>query len=178
MRAKKVRTGNSRNKAHDVFCLVAWLLGMFVAISSLVSCGPTRPAAVVRTDSVRVEIRERIVRDTAFFQIPSASASVVTRDTVSVLRNDYAESEAAIREGLLHHSLTTTGKTIRVPVYVQVHDTLVVRERGEKEFVEVPRQPTRWEAFLEVCGWILIALVSVVMVAFFIRLYLRSRCLR
>lgn len=166
---------NSRNKAHDVFCLVALLLGLFVAVWSLVSCGPTKPVAVVRTDSVRVEIRERIVKDTVFFTLPAQSSSVVTRDTTSTIELDFAKSVAAIRDGFLHHSLETKPKTIEVPVYIPVHDTTVVEKKGDTKYIEVERRPTKWESFLEVCGWILIGVVGLLVIIGIAKLYFRIR---
>lgn len=166
---------NSRNKAHDVFSLVALLLGLCVAVWSLVSCGPAKPVAVVRTDSVRVEIRERIVRDTAYFQLPAQSSSIVTKDTTSVIELDFAKSTASVRDGFLHHSLETKPETLEVPVYIPVHDTLRIEKKGDTIYIEVERQPTKWESFLEVCGWILIGIVGLLVVVGIAKLYFRFR---
>ena len=163
---------NSRNAAHDVFCLVALLLGLCVAVWSLVSCGPAKPVAVVRTDSVRVEIRERLVKDTVFFTLPAQSSSVVTKDTTSVIELDFAKSTASVQDGFLHHSLETKPETLEVPVYIPVHDTLRIEKKGDTKYIEVERQPTKWESFLEVCGWIFLGCIALAVIAIILRISL------
>ena len=118
------------------------------------SCCTPKIVTQVRTeyrDSVRVEIRERVVHDTATFEIPVEVERIVTRDTSSRLENSYAVSEAVVTGGLLHHSLRTKPQTIEVPVAVQVRDTTTahtssaVEEREEQKIIEVPRELTWWQ---------------------------------
>lgn len=161
-----------RHTTHQVFCLVAYIVALAITIYSLVSCGVQRPV-ITRKDSIRVEIRERIVRDTAYFQLPAQSSSIITRDTTSVIELDYAKSTASVRDGFLHHSLETKPETLEVPVYISVHDTTTVEIKGDTIYVDVPRLPTKWESFLEVCGYILLGAVVVSIIALALKLALQ-----
>lgn len=161
----------NRPTAHDIFCAVVYAVALAFLVYCLVSCVASKPAATIR-DSVRVEIRERIVRDTAYFAIAGDFQSQTIKDTASHLQSEYAASDASIEGGLLRHSLRTFPKTVRVPVTVTVHDTLIVERQAETIVQEVPRQPTRWENFVEVCGFILLGLVALGIVALALKLAL------
>ncbi|MCR4564882.1 MAG: hypothetical protein K5651_02205 [Bacteroidales bacterium] len=164
--------GPRRNKAHAVFCALVYILALAFLIVYAAACGAARPAVTLR-DSVRVEIRERVVRDTAVVTLPPVVIEKVVADTVSHIESAYASSEAAIRGGCLHHSLTSSGKTVRVPVTVTVHDTTTIEHQAQTVYVDVPRQPTKWESFLEVCGWILLDLIAATIVTIALRIFLR-----
>ena len=159
---------------HDVFCAVVYAVGMAVLLYCLASCGVHKPVIVSQKDSIRVEIRERIVRDTAYVQIPAQFSSIITRDTVSVIELKFAKSTAAVRDGFLEHSLETTPDTVKVPVYIHVHDTTRVEIKGDTEYVEVERQPTKWENFLEVCGWIFLGCIALAVIAIILRISLHQ----
>lgn len=145
-----------RNRAHDIFCVIVYVIAIAFLLANMIACGTPKPAIVVK-DSVRVEIHERIIHDTAYFALQPSEQSVITKDTTSHLENEYAKTDAAIRGGLLFHSLVTTPKTINVPVTTIVHDTLRIEAKENTIYVDVPRQPTKWESFLEICGYILLA---------------------
>ena len=109
------------------------------------SCGTVRTLPV--RDSSRAEVRvERMVRiDTVFVQLPEVAERVTVLDTVSILENQYAKSEAVVAGGRLSHSLEL--KPARVPVAVTaetvVRDSLVWRDRVVEK--EVERQLSSWE---------------------------------
>lgn len=135
------------------------LLFAFVLLAILgqlfVSCSPRiLPPAEVK-DSVRVEIRERIVHDTAYVEIPVIKEVNMTRDSSSHLENAYATSDAVVKNGLLTHTLETRPQKIPVPVEVPVHDTTYVHDKAETIVKEVPAQFTKWQAFQIVLGRIL-----------------------
>ena len=132
----------NRPTAHDIFCRVVYAVALAFLLYCLVSCAASKPAATIR-DSVRVEIRERIVHDTAYFAISGDFQQKTSKDTTSLLKNEYAQSYAAVEGGLLTHSLRTFPQTVKVPVTVTVHDTLIVERQAETIVQEVPRQPTR-----------------------------------
>lgn len=147
------------NRAHKLFCRACLLLAYIAAVYVLVSCGVQKPV-VTHQDSVRVEIRERVVRDIVSVTLPPVYIERTVKDTTSHIESEYAQSDAAIRGGFLFHSLTGAPKTIRVPVYKTVHDTTIIERQAQTVFVDVPRQPTKWESFLEVCGYILLGIVT------------------
>ena len=109
------------------------------------SCGTVRALPV--QDSSRAEVRvERTVRiDTVFVQLPEVAERVTVLDTISVLENRFAKSEAVVAAGRLSHSLEL--KPARVPVTVPaevvVRDSLVWRDRVVEK--EVERQLSSWE---------------------------------
>ena len=131
----------------------------------LTACGVARP--VLESDNTKVEVKvvEKIVKDTAWFELPVIVEKVATLDTVSVLENKYAKSEAVVSGGVLHHSLQT--KPVREPVSVEsketVRDSIVYRDRIQTKTVEVEKKLTPWQqAKMKVGGvcFILIILIG------------------
>ena len=62
----------------------------------LSACGVARP--VLESDNTKVEVKvvEKIVRDTAWLELPVIIETVATLDTASTLENKYAKSEASV----------------------------------------------------------------------------------
>ena len=138
----------------------------------LASCSPKVYPPTSVTDSVRVEIREHIVHDSVFVEIPKIKEVNVTRDSSSHLENDYASSDASIVDGLLHHSLESRPQRIYVPYTVEVHDTTIVREHGEVVIKEVNK--LTWAQKVKLKVFWLLALATV-MYAVTIFLIFRKR---
>ena len=139
----------------------------------LSACGVARP--VLESDNTKVEVKvvEKIVKDTAWFQVPVIVEKVATLDTASVLENKYAKSEAVVAGGVLHHSLQT--KPVREPVEVQikeiVRDSIVYRDRVQTVTVEVEKKLSGWQqAKMKVGGvcFILIILIGLYFIYSFI----------
>ena len=111
------------------------ILLIFVALCAA-SCSPRLlPTTTQTKDSVRVEYRERLVRDTAYVEIPREVERIITRDTTSRLENSYALSTAAVQSGELHHTLETKPQRIAAPVLVPVRDTIIIRETSEAQTI-------------------------------------------
>ena len=139
----------------------------------LTACGVARP--VLESDNTKVEVKvvEKIVKDTAWFELPVIVEKVATLDTASVLENKYAKSEAVVSGGVLHHSLQT--KPVREPVSVEsketVRDSIVYRARIQTRTVEVEKKLTGWQqAKMKVGGicFILIILIGLYFIYSFI----------
>ena len=139
----------------------------------LTACGVARP--VLESDNTKVEVKvvEKIVKDTAWFELPVIVEKVATLDTASVLENKYAKSEAVVSGGVLHHSLQT--KPVREPVSVEsketVRDSIVYRDRIQTKTVEVETKLTLWQqAKMKVGGvcFILIILIGLYFIYSFI----------
>ena len=139
----------------------------------LTACGVARP--VLESDNTKVEVKvvEKIVKDTAWFELPFIVEKVATLDTTSVLENKYAKSEAVVTGGVLHHSLQT--KPVREPVSVEikeiVRDSIVYRDRIQTRTVEVEKKLTGWQqAKMKVGGicFILIILIGLYFIYSFI----------
>ncbi len=131
------------------------------------ACSTVRQLPSV-TDSTKVEVRvvEKIVRDTAYVELPVIVEKVATLDTASVLENKYAKSEASVSGGVLTHSLAT--KPVREPVAVEykevLRDSIVYRDRIETQTVEVERKLTWWQTLKMKAGglFLLIALIGII----------------
>lgn len=121
---------------------------------------PQPPTVIIRDSIV---YRDRIVHDTARFEIPVIVEKNVTRDTASHLSNAYAKSDAVVSEGLLFHSLETRPQTITIPVEVPVHDTLIVHSEAQTitQTVEVEKELTWGQRFKIGAFWWLVAIALV-----------------
>lgn len=116
-------------------------------------------------DSVRVEYRERVIRDTAYVEIPFIKEVNVTRDTMSHIENDYAKSDAVVSDGVLSHSLETKKQYVPAPVVVTVRDTVIVREKAktiiEEKIVEVDKPIGAWTRWWRNLGYLSAAALAV-----------------
>ena len=139
----------------------------------LTACGVARP--VLESDNTRVEVKvvEKIVKDTAWLQVPVIVEKVATMDTASVLENKYAKSAASVSGGVLTHSLQT--KAVREPVEVQikeiVRDSIVYRDWVQTVTVEVEKKLSGWQqAKLRVGGFcfFLVLIVGLYLIISFI----------
>ena len=150
------------------FVLLAILGQLFVGCSPRIT-----PPAEIR-DSVRVEIRERPVHDTAYVDVPLIKEVNVTRDTSSHLENEYAMSDASISNGTLRHSLETRPHKIAAPVTITVHDTLTVEKKAETIIKEVNTR-TKWQGFQIILGRILGGLFLLIILMLAARAFLMRR---
>ena len=132
------------------------------------SCGIHKPATIImQSDSVRVEYRERIVRDTVTYELPVIVEKHVTEDTLSIIENEYARTAAVVHDGKLSHDLQTKPKVIRVPVEVPVRDTVIVEKKSDVTTttveVKVPRDLTFWETLkLQLKGFLMFSLILLI----------------
>ena len=139
----------------------------------LSACGVARP--VLESDNTKVEVKvvEKIVKDTAWLELPIIIEKRATLDTISTIENKYAKSEALVSGGVLHHSLQT--KPVREPVEVQikeiVRDSIVYRDRIQTKTVEVEKKLTPWQQAKMKVGsicFILIILIGLYLIYSFI----------
>ena len=133
-----------------VFVLVLFL----VAVAYLVNgCCPkiTEHVVTITRDSTIVEVRDRIIHDTAKVEIPIIIEKNITKDDSSHIENKFAVSDAWVKDGLLHHSLSTRPQIIDVPVDVHVTDTTKTHEHYEKadstsiRYVNVEKPLSWWQ---------------------------------
>ena len=123
-----------------------------------VACATSRQAAPSEKILVETRIETVYKTDTVYLEIPKIVEKIVTADTVSVLENDYAKSEASVSEGLLAHSLET--KPVKQPVEVQTQvvyrDSMIVKDNVIVQTVEVEKPLTGWQSFkMAMGGWML-----------------------
>ena len=123
-----------------------------------VACATSRQAAPSEKILVETRIETVYKTDTVYLEVPKIVEKIVTADTVSVLENDYAKSEASVSEGLLAHSLET--KPVKQPVEVQTQvvyrDSVIVKDNVIVQTVEVEKDLTGWQSFkMAMGGWML-----------------------
>ena len=139
-----------------------------------VACGSLKQ--VTPTERVVTETRIETVyqTDTVLLEIPKIVEKVVTKDTVSVLENDYAKSQAVVTDGLLAHSLET--KPVHKPVEVQTkivyRDSVIVKDNVIVQTVEVEKELTGWQTFKMKTGGfalVIIVLLIVCVILYFVK---------
>ena len=123
-----------------------------------VACATSRQAAPSEKILVETRIETVYKTDTVYLEVPKIIEKIVTADTVSVLENEYAKSEASVSEGLLAHSLET--KPVKQPVEVQTQvvyrDSVIVKDNVIVQTVEVEKPLTGWQSFkMAMGGWML-----------------------
>ena len=137
------------------------------------ACSTVRQLPTV-TDSTKLEVKvvEKIVRDTAWVELPVIIEKKATLDTASVLENKYAKSEAVVSGGVLHHSLET--KPVREPVTVEtkeiVRDSIIFRDRVQTQTVEVERKLTWWQSLKMKAGGVALLVIALAILYFLFNL--------
>jgi hypothetical protein len=138
-----------------------WLI---ISLIFLSACCPTRLLNTSTTDSIRVEIKERIVRDTVtvYLEVPVEIERQTVLTDSSHLETSFAVSDAVINEdGSLYHSLENKPqkRSVEVKTEVVVRDSLVFRDREVEKVVQVERQLTKWQNFRLQGFWVLLSIV-------------------
>ena len=141
-----------------------FLLVIFSALC--VACATTRQAAPAEHVSTEVRIETIHEMDTVYIEIPRIVEKVVTKDTLSVLENDYAKSEASVSDGFLSHSLES--KPVQHPVEIQkeivYRDSIVFCDRTIVETVKVEKPLTGWQNFKMKTGGFALGLLVIAIV--------------
>ena len=142
-----------------------FILVLFSALC--VACATARQAAPSEKIITETRIETVFQTDTVFLEVPKIVEKIVTADTVSVLENEYAKSEASVSDGLLAHSLET--KPIQQPVEVQTkivyRDSVIFKDVVVYETVEVEKELTGWQSFKMKTGGITLTILSLLALA-------------
>ena len=136
------------------------LLLLLVACSSAKQVTPREQTTVeIRTETVYVP-------DTVYIERPQIVSRVETLDTVSVLENRYAVSEASVAGSVLKHSLEV--KPIKEPVAIQkeiiYRDSIVLQQVDVDHYINVPAELTAWQSFKIKLGGYAFALIILLIV--------------
>ena len=155
-----------------------FILVLFSALC--VACATARQAAPSEKIITETRIEAVFQTDTVFLEVPKIVEKIVTADTVSVLENEYAKSEASVSDGLLAHSLET--KPVQQPVEVQTkivyRDSVIFKDVVVYETVEVEKELTGWQSFkMKMGGWFLgiLSLLALAAIIWIIIKILRKR---
>ena len=141
--------------------IIILLSALCVACSSLKQVTPS--------EKIQTETRIETVfeTDTVFLEVPKIVERIVTKDTVSVLENDFARSAAEVSDGLLSHSLET--KPVKQPVEIQTkivyRDSIVFKDVVVYETVEVEKELSGWQTFKMKTGGITLTILSLLVLA-------------
>jgi len=123
-----------------------------------VACATSRQAAPSEKILVETRIETVYKTDTVYLEVPKIVEKIVTADTVSVLENEYAKSEASVSEGLLAHSLETkpVKQSVEVQTQVVYRDSVIVKDNVIVQTVEVEKPLSGWQSFkMAMGGWML-----------------------
>lgn len=135
-------------------CLLGGMLSFFVGCKA-------QQVVETQHDSVRVEYKTEYVADTIYYTLPHIHDAVVTKDTTSMLKNDYSQSYAAIIDGFLFHTLDVI--PVSIPVETQKEIRYVDRVKTQK--VQVTKYRDR------VPNWIKIGFFSL-FISFILLIYI------
>ena len=131
-----------------------------------VACGTIKQVTPREQTTVEVRTNTVYVPDTVYVQLPAVSQSVQTLDTVSVLENKYAVSEASVSGNVLKHSLEV--KPVNEPVAIKkeivYRDSVVLQQVDIDHYIEVPAELTPWQAFKIKLGGYAFALIITLIV--------------
>lgn len=139
-----------------------------VAVVAMVSCGPARVVQDYQKDSVVTVIKDTtIFRDSIIYvRIEADKESAIIPDTdTSRLRTRYAESEAYVKDGQLHHSLRNRSEALipietKIPITIHFESKATIRDKRIVEVVEVEKQLSKWQRFIQALGYgVLIAVI-------------------
>ena len=139
-----------------------------------VACATARQAAPSEKIITETRIETVYKTDTVLLEIPKIVERVVTKDTLSVLENEFAKSAASVSDGLLAHSLET--KPVKQPVEVQTkivyRDSVIVKDNVIVQTVEVEKELTGWQSFkMKMGGWFLgiLIILIVLLILYFVK---------
>ena len=141
---------------------------MTVAVVAMVSCGPARVVQDYQKDSVVTVIKDTtIFRDSIIYvKVEAEKESAIIPDTdTSRLSTRYAESEAYVSGGQLHHSLRNRSEALipietKIPITIHFESNSSIRDKRTVEVVEVEKQLSRWQRFIQALGYgVLIAVI-------------------
>ncbi|MBR1551383.1 MAG: hypothetical protein IJ632_03580, partial [Muribaculaceae bacterium] len=93
------------------------------------------------------------------FDVPVQTAQIVTKDSVSVLENDWAISHVAInKDGTLSHKLESKPQSVPVPYQkpIETKTQVIYKDKRIEVPVPVEKQLTPWEKFRLGAFWWLV----------------------
>ena len=146
----------------------ATLFATATLLSLVVSCAAPK-VVLEQRDSTVIHIKDSIrFRDSlVLVPVPEGSDKAKLPDTdTSFLQTSVAESEAFVKDGVLYHSLRNRNEAV-IPIRITIPERILTEERGltrylkQVERIEVEKELSRWQRFLQGLGWA--ALIAVVL---------------
>lgn len=131
------------------------------AILTVASCAAPRQVVEQQKDSVVIHIRDSVMLRDSVVLVPvpegSDKARLQNTDT-SYLHTRVAESTAYVKDGELHHTLRNRSEAL-IPIRVTIPERCRTEEKGLTRYlktverVEVEKELSRWQRFLQGLGW-------------------------
>lgn len=142
------------------------------------SCGPAKIVQDYQKDSIVTVIKDTtIYRDSIIYVKIEAEkdSAVLTNTDTSKLSTRYAESEAYVKDGQLHHSLRNRSEALipietKIPITIHFESNSTIRDKRTVEVVEVEKQLSKWQRFIQALGYGLLIAVILWIAKKFIRL--------
>ena len=142
----------------------------------ITSCGPAKVVQDYQRDSVMTIIKDTtIIRDSIIYvQIEAEKETAILPDTdTSRLSTRYAESEAYVTNGQLYHSLRNKSEAlipveVKLPKVFHMETSAMIREKIET--VEVEKQLSKWQRFIQALGYGLLVSILIWIARKFIRI--------
>lgn len=141
----------------------------YIALAfAVMSCAAPK-VVLEQKDSTVINIKDSIrFRDSlVLVPVPEGADKSKLPDTdTSFLQTSVAESEAFVKDGVLHHSLRNRSEAV-IPIRITIPERIRTEERGltrylkQVERIEVEKELSRWQRFLQGLGWT--ALIAVVL---------------
>lgn len=148
--------------SNSTLCATATLLSL------VVSCAVPK-VVLEQRDSTVIHIKDSIrFRDSlVLVPVPEGTDKAKLPDTdTSFLQTSVAESEAFVKDGVLHHSLRNRSEAV-IPIRITIPERIRTEEKGltrylkQVERIEVEKELSRWQRFLQGLGWT--ALIAIVL---------------
>ena len=146
----------------------ATLFATATLLSLVVSCAAPK-VVLEQKDSTVIHIKDSIrFRDSLILvPVPEGADKAKLPDTdTSFLQTSVAESEAFVKDGILYHSLRNKSEAV-IPIRITIPERIRTEEKGLTRYlktveqIEVEKELSRWQRFLQGLGWT--ALIAVIL---------------
>lgn len=147
-----------------------------ISVMIIASCGPAKVIQDYQRDSVMTIIKDTtIIRDSIIYvQIEAEKETAILPDIdTSRLSTRYAESEAYVSKGQLYHSLRNKSEAlipveVKLPKVFHMETSTMIREKIET--VEVEKQLSKWQRFIQALGYGLLVSILIWIARKFIKI--------
>lgn len=125
-------------------------------LSLVVSCvTPYETVEVFDTEVIHIRDSIRFRDSLVLVPVPEGTDKAKLPDTdTSFLQTSMAESEAFVKDGVLHHSLRNRSEAV-IPIRITIPYRIRTEEKGltrylkQVERIEVEKELSRWQRFLQ-----------------------------
>ena len=129
-------------------------------LSLVVSCAtPYEAVEVFDTELIHIKDSIRFRDSLVLVPVPEGTDKAKLQDTdTSFLKTSVAESEAFVKDGVLHHSLRNRSEAV-IPIRITIPERIRTEEKGltrylkQVERVEVEKELSRWQNFVQMLGY-------------------------